>query len=85
MDVIDPTAGTPVARTIDQEVDLLRSAILMVAGGQSRSTTIVGLRLADAAIALAGPTAAERGVILEPLWGPDEALCDVRARRAGTH
>lgn len=85
MNVIDPTAGTQVGRTIDQEADLLTSAILMVASGMARSTTIVGLRLADAAMAVARPLADDRGVILEPLWGPDEAICDVRARLATTH
>ena len=83
--MIEPMGGTLVGRTIDQEADLLTSAILMVASGMASSTTVVGLRLADAAIAVAQTLADERGVILEPLWGPDEGICDVRARLATTH
>ncbi len=81
MDRNEP-ATTEVQRTIDREADLLAGAIYMVASGAARSTTVAGLKLADAAILVVGPLAAERGLILEPLWGGDEAGFDVRVRRA---
>lgn len=78
----DQELVTTVQRTIDREVELLTGAIYMVASGAAPSTTIAGLRLGEAAMAVVAPLAADRGVILEPLWGPDEGGCDVRVRRA---
>jgi hypothetical protein len=75
---------TEVERTLDREVELLMSAVLMVASGGSRSTTVAGLRLAEAAMAIVQPRAVERGLILEALWGADESTCDVRVRRPPT-
>jgi len=71
-----------VQRTIDREADLLTGAILLVASGGARSTTVAGLKLGEAAMAVVSAFATERGVILEPLWGADEAGCDVRVRPA---
>lgn len=73
---------TEVQRTIDREADLLMGAILLVASGGARSTTVAGLRLGEAVMAVVGPFAAESGVILEPLWSADEGGCDVRVRPA---
>ncbi len=60
----------------------MSSAVDLVASGAAISTTVVGLRLTDAVIAILQPRAAERGVILEPLWGSDEDTADVRVRRS---
>lgn len=65
---------------IDREVDLVTSAIDLVASGGAPSTTVVGLRLMDSVIEIVGPLAAQRGVVIEQLWGPDEATSDVRVR-----
>jgi len=70
-----------IRRSIDREVDLVMSAVDLVASGGAISTMVVGLRLTDAVIEIVSPRAIERGVVLEPLWGPDEAVADVRVRR----
>lgn len=71
-----------VQRTIDREVDLLTGAIYLVASGAARSTTIGGLKLGEAAMAVVTPLAADRGLILEPLWSGDDAGVDVRVKWA---
>jgi len=68
--------------TIDREVEILLSAVNLVASGGAPSTMVVGLRLTDAVIDIVRPLASERGVVLELLWSTDEAGADVRVRRA---
>ena len=77
-------ADVHVRRTIDREVELVMSAVDLVASGGATSTMVVGLRLTDQVIDIVRPIAAERGVVLEPLWGPDEDNADVRVRPAET-
>ena len=81
---MNDTESAAVRRTIDREVELLMSAVNLVASGGAPSTMVVGLRLTDAVIEIVRPIAAERGVVLEPLWGADEDTADVRVHRAGT-
>lgn len=83
MDDPDRTATLEVQRTLDREAALLTSAVEFVAGGGAPSTTIGGLRLCEAVIAIVEPIASARGVVLEPLWNADESGCDVRVRRHG--
>jgi len=73
--------GREVEHAIDREVELVSSAINLVASGGASSTIVAGLRLTDSVIEIVGPLAAQRGVIVEPLWGPDETTSDVRVRR----
>jgi hypothetical protein len=80
MDHTDTTA-VDVRRTIDREVDILLSAVALVAAGGAPSTTVAGLRLTEAVVDIVRPIAADRGVELEPLWTADEDLGDVRVRR----
>ena len=72
-----------VRRTIDREVELVMSAVNLVASGGAPSASVIGLRLTDAVIEIVGPRASAVGVVLEPLWSADEATADVRVRRAG--
>ena len=65
---------------IDREVDLVTSAINLVASGGAPSTMVVGLRLTDSVIEIVGPLAAQRGVVIEQLWGSDETTSDIRVR-----
>jgi hypothetical protein len=69
-------------RALDREVDLVDSAIDLVATGGAPSATIAGLRLTDAVLDIVRPRAARLSVRVEPLWGPDETTCDVRVSRA---
>ncbi len=73
--------SSDVQRTIDREVELIASAIDLVASGSARATTVAGLRLAEAALAIVRPRADASGVIVEALWGADEGTTDVRVRR----
>jgi hypothetical protein len=82
MDDTTATVTAEVQRTIDREAELLASAIYLVASGAARSTTVAGLKLGEAAMAVVLPLAADRGLILEPLWGGDDAGVDVRVTRA---
>jgi hypothetical protein len=75
---------TEVERTLDREIELLMSAVNLVASGGAPSTTVAGMRLAEAAMVIVRPRAEARGLILEALWGPDEWTCDVRVRRPPT-
>jgi hypothetical protein len=75
------SATVEVQRTIDRETALLMSAVDLVAAGAALSTTVAGLRLGEAVIAIVGPIAVARGLILEPLWNADESGLDVRVRR----
>jgi DNA-binding transcriptional LysR family regulator len=68
--------------TLDREVELLTSAIQMVASGGAPSMTIAGLHLAEAALEIVRPLADERGVVIVPLWGPDEEATDIIVRRS---
>jgi hypothetical protein len=79
---IGPGADFDVERTIDREVELLTSAVNLVASGGARSATVAGLQLAEAAMDIVRPLADDLGVALEPLWGPDEGGSDVRVRLA---
>jgi hypothetical protein len=82
MDDNTAAVAEEVQRTIDREVDLLTGAIYLVASGAARSTTVAGLKLGEAAMAVVSPLAADRGLILEPLWGGDDGGFDVRVTRA---
>lgn len=76
------TENNQVKATIDREAELLASAVRLVASGSARRTTVGGLRLSEAAIAIVRPMAAEMGIELEPLWRTDEEGLDVLVRRA---
>ena len=70
-----------VQHALDREVELVMSAVDLVASGGAPSTQVIGLRLAASVIEIVRPMAAARGVVVEPMWGPDEAAQDVRVRR----
>ena len=73
-------SATELQHVIDREVDLVTSAINLVASGGAPSTMVVGLRLTDSVIQIVGPLAAQRGVVIEELWGSDETTSDIRVR-----
>ena len=75
------SAGRELQRAIDHEVELVTSAIDLVASGGAPSSLVVGLHLTDSVIQIVRPLAARRGVVVEELWGPDETTNDVRVRR----
>ena len=70
-----------VRHALDREVELVLSAVNLVASGGAPSTMVVGLRLTDAVVEIVRPIARERGVVVEPLWSADEDTADVRVYR----
>jgi hypothetical protein len=77
----DPGASArELQQAIDHEVELVTSAINLVASGGAPSSLVVGLHLTDSVIAIVRPMAAERGIVVEELWGADETSNDVRVR-----
>ena len=75
MDTIASDAD--VRALIDQEADLIASAIRLVAAGVSPRTVIAGLRMAAAALAIAAPQADDLGVRVDLIGRPDQHGCDV--------
>jgi hypothetical protein len=75
------SASVHVRQAIDREVELVLSAVNLVATGGAPSATIAGLRLTDAVVEIVRPIAIDRGVILEALWSADEDSADVRVYR----
>jgi hypothetical protein len=77
-------SSVDVQHALDREVELVMSAIDLVAGQGAPSATVGGLRMTDLVIEIVRPLAAQRGVVVEPLWGADETTTDVRVRPAGS-
>ncbi len=65
-------------RSIEREMDLVAGAIGMVAAGAAPTVTLVGLDFGPAVAMASADAATAAGVVLEPLWLPDEAGCDIR-------
>jgi hypothetical protein len=81
----DPgAAALHVQQTIDREVELVTSAINLVASGAATTTVVAGMQMTAAVLEILRPLAAERGVVLESLWSADEISNDVRVRREAT-
>ena len=73
--------GTDVRQLVDQEADLITSAMRLVAAGAARRTVVAGLGLPDAALALAAGQARALGVRVEAIERPDGTGCDVVVTR----
>jgi len=65
-------------RSIEREIDLVAGAIRMVAAGSAPAVTLVGLDFGPAVAAASTAAASAAGVVLEPLWHPDDSGCDLR-------
>jgi hypothetical protein len=81
MDQSDDLPITPVGRTIERELTLVREAIAMVAGGSSPRVTVGGLRFGEALLTSARELAERAGVRLVPLWAADDAGADIAVER----
>jgi hypothetical protein len=75
------TAAQEVQRAIDREVELVTSAINLVASGGAPTTVVAGMHMTEAVLVILWPLAVERGVVLETLWNADEISNDIRVRR----
>ena len=72
MDRSTDATGDPAIRTIEHELDLVRSAIALVASGGAPSVTLVSLRFGEQLISPASRLALEAGVRIVPLWSADD-------------
>jgi len=81
MDQSTEQPASSVGRTLDQELNLVREAIALVASGGSRRVVVGGLRFGEALLVPAQMLATEAGVRLIPLWMPDDAGADIAVER----
>jgi len=72
-----PSARGHVERTLDQELGLVRDAIVLVARGGTRRVVVANLRYGDELMGRAALMAREAGVRIVPLWMPDDAGSDI--------
>lgn len=77
----DPTR-VRVAATLDQEMQLLREAIVLVGTGTSRRVVLASIQFGELLIEPAQQEAAAAGVRLVPLWSLDEGTFDIAVERA---
>ena len=68
----------------DQDVELIGSAMRLVAAGASTRTTVAGIHLTDAALAIAVASAVALGVRVETIRRPDGTGDDVVVTRIAT-
>ena len=65
-----------VPATVDNELQLIREAIALVASGRAPRTIVAGLLLSEALRDRAGRMARDAGVTLTPLWRADDSGVD---------
>lgn len=71
-----------IRQVVDQEADVIASAMRLVAAGGARRTVVAGLQLTDAALAIAEVRAAGLGVQVEAIPRPDQPGHDVVVTRS---
>jgi hypothetical protein len=81
MDQSSDRSAARVGRTLEQEMNLVREAIAMVATGRSRRVIVGGIRFGETLLVPARAMASEAGVRLVPLWMPDDAGADIAIER----
>ncbi len=75
------TFAEAVMATLDQELGLVESAIVMVASGAAPAVSVGGLRFGELLIRPARRLAFGAGVSVVPLWSVDEFGADIRIER----
>ena len=81
MDIARTLDASLTRRSIERELDLVAVAIRMVAGGGAPGVTLVGLEFGTAVLEGSQRAADDAGVILQPLWQPEDSKCDIRVYR----
>ncbi len=74
-------AGDPAIRTLEHELELIRSAIAMVSSGGAPRVSLNGLRFGDELMEPARRMALEAGVRISPVWTTDETGLDLSVER----
>ena len=82
-DIADPI-GTivPIRSSIEQEFQLIREAIAMVAGGKSPRVVLGGVRYTEVLLDSAERLALRAGVTVKPLLRADSAGTDLSVERS---
>lgn len=75
------STGRELQDRIDLEVDLIDSAMRLVASGAATRTIVAGLRVPDAAMTIAARRAGWLDVEIDSIWRPGESGHDVIVRR----
>lgn len=81
MSDITSRSDDAVTRTLERETRLIREAIVLVASGRAPRTVVAGLLLSEALLDTAERMAREAGVLLTPLWHPDDLGVDFAIER----
>jgi hypothetical protein len=77
----DPKADPDeTVRRLAAEVQEVRSALAMVASGGASRVTLTGLRFGEELMARFTHHAEAEGIVLEPIYWPDDAGCDLIVR-----
>jgi hypothetical protein len=76
----DPSAMRA-GRTLEQEMNLVREAIVMVASGRAPRVVVGGLHFGEALLPTARGLATEAGVRVVPLWLPEDVGADIAVER----
>ena len=77
----DVSDGQTTAHRLAIEVHDVEAAIELVRLGAATRITMSGLRFAEAVIERLRDEADRAGVVLDPLYWPEDAGCDVTVRR----
>ena len=77
MGTVHPSGRLQVARTLDQELGLVRDAIVLVARGGAPRVVVANLRYGEQLLDRARLLAREANVRIVPLWMPDDAGTDI--------
>jgi hypothetical protein len=81
MDLPDDLPGAAVARTLEHELSLVRSAILMVSSGSAPRVSVISLRFAEQLLHQARRMALSAGVRIVPLWTLDDGLTGIAVEK----
>ena len=69
--------------TIEREMQMVGSAIGMVAGRHARRVTVAGLHFGQPLLAVADRMARDAGVRVVALWSSDDGGADIAVERDG--
>lgn len=77
----DVSGGRTTAHRLAIELHDVEAAIELVRGGAATRVTMSGLRFAEAVIERLRDEADRAGVVLDPVYWPEDAGCDLTVRR----
>jgi hypothetical protein len=76
------SSGSGVEDQLARECGQVATAVAFVARQPGSRVVVAGLRFGEQLLTVCASLAAGSGVVLEPLWWPDDAGCDLLVRTA---